>query len=270
MPVEHATPLMVPLIGRVADEIAESMVTGSSREERLLLAAFQRIERRGVCRPVFAINDRILISNASASGLVCSDQHATLWTQVTRGMESGASRVAVSLGCGATRTAILTPVLAESDVVGAIVQFSGDRARGDSKPTPEGRKRRPSLRADSPLARLGGHSVQWQSAVQRSRAVAARGGNLLLVGEAGVGKRTLARALHEDLGHRFTEVDLAKVAGRRALDATRSALDTRQVILLQLERLAVRSLGVLGDLLRAMKSSGGEQYVRLGPQVYAT
>jgi len=211
-PNEHHSPMMLPLVVRAAGEIGARLLTGYAREDRSLLDAYLHAERRGPKRPMLAINARVLMANPSAADLLGATSHAMLWDAVQKAMRDGRHELLVLTDeSGAEVHASVVETRDGGELVGAVLQLrerNESRGRGTSLPTPS--------RAVTLLTRaLPGGSSSWQSVLRRASTVFHSRERMLLVGSAGVGKRSLALALCEthDPEGLVVEHDAADIPG---------------------------------------------------------
>ncbi|MCW3041219.1 MAG: modulated sigma54 specific transcriptional regulator, Fis family [Solirubrobacterales bacterium] len=255
--VEHTSPLMLPLVTRIADEIGERLGAGDSRRDRLLLDAYLRLERRGPRRPMFAVNRAMIIANPSASDLLVGlDQHqAWEWTQRLLARPDGDGALPDAPGVRGHAHAVEGP----SGLVGAIVSLQ------TAKRVETLARRSPSLGELGVLRRaFPGRSLATEDLLGRALTAARRSSAILIAGEPGVGKQRLARALHT----------VAAPHTRLAVhDAVSCALGTQSywlhlvakdladphaaVLLLHLEQLRDAGCQALCDRLAAPAPNGG-------------
>ncbi|MFJ9118765.1 helix-turn-helix domain-containing protein [Streptomyces sp. NPDC102394] len=146
-----------------------------------------------------------------------------------RGSDVTAVSYRVPLPDGAGCTAVLTPVVHLGAVVGAVAVLE---SVGSVAPAPAARSE----------VGLAGRSVPWRHAIGRAVELARSPGPVLLVGERGTGKTSLARELAPDA----LTVDAAE---REIGDHVRELLDGRPVLVRHAERLAASDTAALNTLL---------------------
>lgn len=191
-PTGASPEIMIALIERAARDTGEGLLSGYAADDRALLDAFLRSERRGPRRPVAALNDRMIMANHLAEPLVATDPPPVLWERVQAALSSHRSSIRLALGNGEALEVDVRPVDPSDSAAGALLHLP-------NAPSPT-RSRTLNRDAASALTaavsdELPGRSQPWQTIVAlASRAVLARG-HVLLHGPVGVGKSALARAL---------------------------------------------------------------------------
>jgi transcriptional regulator of acetoin/glycerol metabolism len=185
---EHATPLMLPFVEETCEAIRDRLLAQVAQPERQLLDAFAVAGRR-TRRAVIALNQQTIISSPSAARLLGDVEHASLWEIAATAIDR---RITTEQLLGSERGAELTvrasPVFDGDHVVGAVMELTPPRAPA---PPPPSHPQRQLLRW------LGGRSRAWLAAMSAAARVAGTGQPVLIVGEPGVGKLELAKALHE-------------------------------------------------------------------------
>jgi len=234
-PSARRSALMAALITRTAGDIAGRLLTGYAGRDRLLLDAFLRADRRGPRRPMLAINERMMIVNPQAAGVLGEADHGALWDRVGRALRD--RRTDVVVAAGAAEAEAVHGVISEArdggDRVGAVVHL---RRRGRTAAR-DGRKPAATRVVQRLRERLPGASREWQLTLTRSSAVFAAGERLLLVGPGGAGKRALALAVCEvhGAGGDVAEHDASDALGRAVpgwLDRVTATPDRRPAALL--------------------------------------
>ncbi|WP_328420430.1 helix-turn-helix domain-containing protein [Streptomyces sp. NBC_00443] len=213
--------------------------------ERELLDAYERAAR-GRERAVVALDGRSrLISEAAArlaspQVLEALERGARAWGRGTG--ESYEASLPEDAGCSAE----IIPVRHEGRAVGLVAVL----APRSVEPGP------PSL--PRPESELVGNSVPWRHAVARATALARTAGPLLVVGERGTGKTTLALELLD--GTPLLVVDAAESPEPRLKDDERGEMGAapaegwgtagdRPLLLRHAERLAQSDVAALNSLL---------------------
>jgi transcriptional regulator of acetoin/glycerol metabolism len=131
---EDASPLMLPLVKRAAWEIEQRLLADSSLDERILQEHFLRARRtsRG---PVLALNQRTMLVNGAATGIVEPGDRELLWDTVQRGLVSGQPESSLlSLASGRSITIRSEPLLDGTRLVGALVRLGTATARTRGAP----------------------------------------------------------------------------------------------------------------------------------------
>lgn len=182
--------LLVALIERAAREVGERLLSGFAAQDRALLDAFLKIDRRGPRRPVLAINRRMFMANNSADVLVGARPHAALWRVVSEALRAGQSTLALPSDSGVQLHAQIREVGDTRSAIGALLQLTARPTAGvaDVDDRTEGLTR-------ALLASMPGRSALWQSAIEAVARGAIAGGRLLLFGPAGSGKTALAETV---------------------------------------------------------------------------
>lgn len=189
--VQRTNGLLRPLVEQASRDISERLYRLRSGDEQALLQHFLQAGHTS-SQALVAINQRIMIANARASRLLAGVEHGLLWEQV--------SRLTTANGSGERDVAL-------PDETGLRVRI---RAIHDAD-TPIGAllEIRPHVQSCELEPRVGelvdrlpgvvGASVTWRACCRLAVDAARRNAPLILAGEAGVGKFTLATALHEAL-----------------------------------------------------------------------
>lgn len=258
------TPLMLPFIQEAVRQIEQRLYEDASERDRALLEQFLAIARRAT-RPVVAVNEQTIITNLSAARLLEPTDHALLWEQVADTVSHRQETFReIHLSSGETATVRCHAPTDEDFTAGAVIELGVER--------PATTRGRPT-RANGPIAQLPGRGFVWQL----TRAAAERAPvdlPLLLRGEAGSGKLTLARAVAEasNPGRDCTVVDAAAVVlegaptwlghvRRRLADADGT------LVLRHLDALDRRTAAALGTLLGDAGSGTGRTD---GPRIIGT
>jgi transcriptional regulator of acetoin/glycerol metabolism len=223
-----------PLAEAVASAVEAELLARSHAAERILLDAYQRAvgEREGA---VVAFDGRNrLVSEAagrllSPEGLEALERSAVALLRGSAGNgphtasdpvdgpeapvdPASGARYPIPLPPGTGCTATITPVPRQESVIGVVAVL--EQVRHTAVP--------PTVRVSAGLA---GRSVPWRHAVGRARELTSLCGPLLLVGERGTGKTSLAREL---------------AAGSVVVDAAESELPADFAALINGDRLLVR------------------------------
>jgi sigma-54 dependent transcriptional regulator, acetoin dehydrogenase operon transcriptional activator AcoR len=204
----HFNSVMLPVVLQAAADVEQRLVDELSVGEHLLLERFLQATRRAR-RPVVVMNDRIVLENPAAAKLLGSTDRAVLWEEMLRVREAPTKPgTTIRVGDGVVMTARLQPIMDGDTVVGELVEIvSGGlpRTRPGHRP----------VAGDTPaqLPLLVGRSSRWAETVKTAVQYARGRGRVMIVGEAGVGKLAVARAMHELGGENsFVVRDAADVA----------------------------------------------------------
>lgn len=247
------SPMMVPLVTRLAHEIGERLLTGFGAQDRGLLEAYLLADRRGPRRPLVAINSRLLIANPHAEEALGGMDHGLLRTMVERAL--AAHETVLTLG-GEPESGTLQASIAEvrdgGAQVGAILKLERKQPRVEPV-------RRGSV-AEAPAfsRQLPGSSARWQTALQQSSLAVRRGHRLLLTGLTGVGKRELALALcaADHPSRAVQELDAADASEDSWFQTLAAAAQDDATVLL-VTHLNLLSPALLQRFCRVIDRSGG-------------
>jgi transcriptional regulator of acetoin/glycerol metabolism len=159
--------------------------------ERLLLDAYLRQAPEG--RAVVALDGSSRIVSSGAARLLSDETLTRLERRATAllrdaGAADGRQPREFPVPDGAGLVVRMTPVVHEGEVIGAVAVARPDPAAGPARTAGQGGGR-------EWLPGLAGTSGPWRVAVSRATGLARTAEPLLLTGEAGVGKTSLARAL---------------------------------------------------------------------------
>jgi transcriptional regulator of acetoin/glycerol metabolism len=232
---DHATPLMLPFVEETCEVIHDRMLAEISHRERYLLHAFVAAGRQ-TQRAVVAVDQKTIISSPVASRLLDGIEHATLWELAAKAIYGRAAAWETLAGAGDSALAVRArPVFDGDRVVGAVLELSAQRSvRPGEKASASPGSPRPEQQI---LRLLGGRSRAWLHAIWATARVAGSREPMLLVGEPGVGKLELARAVIEvsEGGRRPRVLDaaLAQIDGLPGwLGRVRSAFDQSGTLVL--------------------------------------
>jgi transcriptional regulator of acetoin/glycerol metabolism len=178
--------VLLPWVTGLAADIQRELLQRVSRHERLLLHEYVRASRGPGQVPVICLNDRTIIATPPAARIVNGVQQAFLWEHAARAISRARDETfELTLDDGASVTLRCQPIRDAGETVGAVVRFV-------DRPAPPPRQCPPS----PAVARTGGSSVAWRHACEELDRGWKLGVPLLLRGEPGAGKLTLARAAH--------------------------------------------------------------------------
>jgi len=220
-------PLLTPLMTNTALEVESRLLAQASTDERHLLDEY--LVAIGSRRtPVAAVGQDIFIAGPKVTDHLEGVDRALLWEYV-RAVARGGRPPSAEHAHLSDRVRIVRcrPVERDGTIVGALVEFDLDNA-----PEPALLGPPPTL----PLLVLPGKSPALAQAVTQATRLAAHNVPILIEGESGVGKTTLARRVLESVhAASVAVVDVCTVVGtsgsgsvagllRRALDASPDAL----------------------------------------------
>jgi transcriptional regulator of acetoin/glycerol metabolism len=183
-----ASLLMSVLVQEAARDVETRLFELSGDRERALLREFLAACRR-TKRPVLSLSDDLTITNVSATHLLDHDDYAIVREKAVELASSPRETTGEVLLSGGQLVRLLCrPVTSSSGNAGTIVEI---QLAGDSKPRPVAVSQNAR-----PLPGLAGRSSAWARACDEVDASSRRRAWVLLVGEPGVGKVSLARAVH--------------------------------------------------------------------------
>jgi transcriptional regulator with AAA-type ATPase domain len=201
---------------------------------------------------VLSVSGEIVMTNARAAHLLGPADQALLSARVSELLAtSGTGVFDVCLSGGQWARVRLTPVLCTGSAAGAVLEVA-------VRDVPAHRAVPPAKPAVM-LPGLAGRSPSWLSICGEVRELARHRATALLVGEPGVGKLALAKAVHEDAHPeaRLVVVDVGRDTGlREALGDP-----TSTVVLRHLERLDKEARERLARQLADLPASGPRPWV---------
>jgi transcriptional regulator of acetoin/glycerol metabolism len=239
------------IVEGAAAEINRSAVARLADREQALLTAYLRESRMRGAEAVLAIDERTTIASNRAQQILTPDDYAVL---------SAYAREAVTLGGNLDRVVSLNgdrpvkltakPVVADGDVVGAVVRL---RERLDAESAMP-------RRADaSPLPGLVGDSAVMARVRAEASSALALHSPVVITGERGTGRTHLARLMAEagPLEWREVEADPERAPGPAWVDGLRAAAEAGEaVVLTHLDHVAAPDLREGQDLLRRAVDQG--------------
>lgn len=233
---EDTTPMALAWVCEMVADIERRLLEASTTAERLLLQGFLH-ENRDSRHAVIAVSSQTAITNVAATKLIGSVDRAQLWSYATKTLEHPEeSSPTLITSDGSALRVHRSALVGSGDSLGVVLRLT---RMDDVRP----RKAEPSV----DLPGLAGHSRRWTSMRQRLAAIGA--GSVLLVGESGVGKRSIAAAL---AGYGARTVDLARSDDpindiRRAV-----AVEPETLVLLRVDSLAAELAAPLAAALERL------------------
>ena len=183
---EGDNPLILPMVLEGVRAIQERLLEASSTTERALLAHFLRAKSRS-SRPVLSLNATMIITNAAADNLLHTCDHHLLWERVSpQLLSSRQSSSTMALTDGRHVRFRWRRVEVGARVVGAVIELEAD------VPVPAQARVAPDA-APRLVGTGAAHRRLVTEVVRHGRSELA----LLVTGEAGAGKLTVARAVHD-------------------------------------------------------------------------
>lgn len=253
----EANLMMASMAGTIARRIEETLLAQSGRRELALLNDYL-----GACRrssgAILAISDDLLMMNDRARELLDPRDQVPLIAGATEALATGRRQhLVLDLPSGATARVQCRPSWADEDIPGGVLQVQivpGSAARSAAS-----HQQASSLGAAPSLPAVVGSGALWSKCCQAvDRHFQAREW-LVLEGEPGTGKATLARATHQrrtPAAH-LRVLDADDWSPRWLADVTEE-LETAEggtLILTHVDRLPVEGVEALCDALEPHRES---------------
>jgi transcriptional regulator of acetoin/glycerol metabolism len=198
---EEANPLVLPWLHEIAACITRRLKEAAHAGEQRLLDAFAD-SRRNAKNPVVCLNERTVLANSAAARLLGPADQALLWELASRCISARAGdETTLVLSCGQSIVARCSPIEDGSATVGATIEIQPAVPR---EPRPA-QGRAPACGRQ--LLPLAGSGPRWSAMCDELAVARAAGRSVLLVGEPGAGKLSVARALFP--GERVDVIDAA-------------------------------------------------------------
>lgn len=236
----------LPLVLGAVREIEERLYEEASVAERALLENFLIMTRHSK-RPVVSMNEEFAISNVAASRLLDAADHSPLWERAREALGRHEAAGEVRLSSGLTVLVQCREITQGGVRAGASIRLSVPKPGQDQAPI--------RLAPEAAMPPLADWSGAWR-AVWAAAAEQAEGAlPLLILGEPGVGKLWVARALHEasPRGGRLSLFDaaLAAVGSAQFFSSVQSRLAEAKgtIVISHLEALDRQKTRVLCSLI---------------------
>ena len=186
-PVEDTSALLLPTALRLANQISDLLMEQATPQERFLLEQFL-LSRRSPQKAIAAIGDGVVIATTSAQRRLVGVDHLELWSHVQGALGDGGVVETAFEGPASDRLRLRChPLVRNGDLEGATVEFV-------ATPT---RRRRGRRRGAERLGSLVGESPAWARVVDDSVRAGQVDEPVLIVGERGSGRRSVADAIAE-------------------------------------------------------------------------
>ncbi|MGY1741207.1 MULTISPECIES: sigma-54-dependent Fis family transcriptional regulator [unclassified Blastococcus] len=185
-----AGPLLVATAGTLGRRIEQALLAEAGRRELAVLNDYLVACRRSR-GPVLAVGEDLLMMNDRAREMLDPAEREALLAEAGEAMAGGRWRpLVVDLPGGRSARVHCRPTLGDGGVVGGVL----DVVLVDAAP----RADRPPVRARRPATGrvVAGSSAVWSRCVQAVERAVEAGEWLVLEGEPGSGRRSLARAAH--------------------------------------------------------------------------
>lgn len=238
--------LLLSTSAMIASQIRDELLRNVGQREMTLLSDYLTA-CRNAAGPIVAVNDQVVMMNRHAQQQLGADDRAALLScTADAANKPNAHTLVADLPSGLVVRLDYRPSLLSDDVVGGV--FRVHLAEGSEPGSGDGLPVRLSMPG------LTGTSTQWQrSCVQVRDACRARRW-LVIEGESGVGKASLARAVHHGVkpGEHLRIIDLAQDDDPEALlreIETELAEGAGTLLLSHLERIPEAMVSPLAELL---------------------
>lgn len=179
-------PLLTPLLTSTAQDIEHRMLEQASMRERLLLDAYLVASKKKRA-PVAAVGRNLFLAGPQVTELLRDVDQAMLWEYV-RATASGSRTRNSQFDTFREQfnVASCEPLVSDGEVIGTIVEFEAPRR--DTQP-------RASVPAVAKSQVLPGKSTSLAQVMAQATRLGISGQSILIEGESGVGKLTLARSI---------------------------------------------------------------------------
>jgi transcriptional regulator of acetoin/glycerol metabolism len=180
-------PVLLPFAIEIARRVQERLYDESTVEERLLLRHFLTMTRN-TNRPIVVVSPEMMLANPPATKLLDRVPQAVLWDHAAAAVAEGAATVhSLSVFDEQELSIRCAPIGESGHVAGVTIEFERSRRIGERRSRATGH--------DRPLPGLVGRSLVWQRLCRDAHRYAATSCRGVVVGEAGVGKLAVARAV---------------------------------------------------------------------------
>jgi transcriptional regulator of acetoin/glycerol metabolism len=258
--LKDTSPLMVALVREGVRQIERQLYEESSERDRELLEHFAAVARRSK-RPVVALNERTVITNAVAARLLEPSDHALLWNRIAEAIGAGAEAVhGFRLSQGSVAEVRFVAFDRGAPARGVVLEIDLDRPPAERQRLRQASSGRPALPP--------GRSVAWQHLAAAVVELADTRVPVLVSGEPGAGKLAVARGIHEQRREAgpFTVLDaeLTLVDGaRRWLESMRFQLGQAEgsLVLRHVDALDAPTAQALAVLLSAQEAGGAPRVI---------
>ncbi|MCW2583635.1 MAG: hypothetical protein JWQ53_2425 [Klenkia sp.] len=263
--VEDTHDLLLPWIREMAAEVERSLLDAATRRDRLLLDAYVT-STRDARHPVVCLDDQTVITNAAAARLLDAGDQAMVWEVASHRIAGGRCEPGHLLTLTSGQVVRVEAAVVEDGTraFGAVLTLAPVTTASSAARTPTAGTPAASASVD-PLAGLAGRGTTWTAWCRRVREAAADpSAALLLTGEPGTGKTTVARALLGGDGDAPREMDAAEL-GDDWVTELATALQRRPAGLL-LRRLDLLGPAAATATTRLVARSSGTRVVATATQ----
>ena len=182
--------LVLPMVMEMASAIEDTLYRQASERERALFDSFLR-QVASSTMPIVSMSEQFMIANAAAARLLDGSDQAVLWEQAYQAIARRSARsITVHLADNRVIVARCSPVDLGGRSIGVVIELD---------PTGLAITRSPSSTAAVAEVASGliGASRAWRELEALVQRAATTPLSLLLVGEPGTGKASLARYAHD-------------------------------------------------------------------------
>ncbi|MHA6618485.1 sigma-54-dependent Fis family transcriptional regulator [Pseudonocardia sp. DLS-67] len=249
----NAGAMMAAAVASIGRRIEEAVLAHSGRREHLLLQDYLRACRRAR-GAVFAIGSDLLMMNDRAREQFDARDQGALLAEAVEALASGRERrLVVDLPSGLTARVHCKPSFSESGMGGGVLQAQLVAQMNQAEPSGAA----PAYALSLPTA--VGSSTSWKKCGQAvDRHFHAREW-LILEGEPGVGKGTLARATHRNrtpAGH-LRVLDAAAYGPQWIGEVAGELEHAGTLVITHLDRLPAAGVTALADTLEPYREATG-------------
>jgi transcriptional regulator of acetoin/glycerol metabolism len=243
-PAEETGPLLLPTAVQLATQISELLLERASPKERFLLEHFLR-RRRSPRNAVATMGDGVLIATPAAQQILAGVDQRELWQRIEAGTRRGGTmetqlqrptQPPLHLRC--------LPLHRGGDFEGVAIEFNSEPL----KPSASGR-----AKVQERLGDLVGHSDPWQATVREALQAAQLDAPVIIIGERGTGRLSVAEAMARHGGGGFTVLEGADVlvdGPRSWLQRAKTALSKDGTVLFRrIDQLDDNSAAALASLI---------------------
>jgi len=254
----EASAHMMPVVLQAAQAIRERLYEEASTVERELLSTFLAACGRSGA-PIVVLGERVELSTPPAARLLDVDDRTMLWEHAAEILEGSAPvQETLTLGDGRELEATFTPVDCDGRSVGVAVEITaGGEPAGSPRP---GRAAAPAASAAAAGSAFLGRSASAQYLREQAEAIRGERMPILVTGEPGVGKLTLARCLTGD-GMESVLFDAAGISIEGEASLIREVANVartpgKTVIVRRIGCLSAEALQMLSALAASAEESG--------------
>lgn len=250
----EANALMMATAATTARRVEEALLAASGRHELRLLHDYLAAVQRAGNTAVLAVGDDLVMMNDRARELIAPGDQVPLLAGAGEALRAGRSRqLVVDLPSGATARVQCRPSWSEAGSSGGVLQVTLTSREPDGG---GGRGRHPTITTALPTA--VGSGALWTKCAQSVDRHFRKNEWVILQGEPGSGRTTLARAthhLHSPAGH-VRVLDAADFCTRWLADVQEELAGAGGTLVLRdVEKLSAPAATALADALEPLRES---------------